>query len=81
MTTGDSFDQLKTKILNAVGEDLYVRKNYPEYILLEAKTDEAVVRIRNCLVELHVKPEEFESPEKKRMFIVRAHEKTNCIIV
>lgn len=81
MTTEDEFEKLKVKILDAVGEVLYVRANYPEYILLEAKNDDSVIQIRSCLADLHVIAQEFQTEKEKHMFLIHSHKKSTCIIM
>lgn len=81
MTTEDDFEKLKAKILDAVGEVLYVRANYPEYIELAAKDNDAVVQIRNCLAEMQVVAHEFQSKRNEPSFLIHSNKNNKCVIM
>lgn len=83
MTTEDDFEKQKAAIIEALGEDVYVYKNFPEYFTLTPKDRMAATKVSNYLAEHHINAEvDMRNAPKQPTYIISRPAKTHsCIII
>lgn len=85
MTTEDEFEKQKAAILEALGDDVYVYRNFPEYFTLTPKDREAATKVSNYLADHHIKAEVdiTKAPAQPTFVICRpsSNPSSSCIIL